>query len=529
MESVSAINQKIDNEMLMQQKLSPRQILLMRLLQLPLSSLEQRINQELNENPALETSEEEFDNEDSFDDMEDDDYFQESEKSVNDEDSLEDFNKELDLNDTNDLNLDDYFSEDGEQDYISPSSASNKDEEFLNRNEIYASNESFQESLLAQLGMFELSEEDAKIAAFLVGNIDDAGYLTRSEGNMVNDLLFSMNITTDVNHLKQLITEVIHKFEPPGIGARNLRECLLIQLTRMNQKEKDVVLAQKIIEKYFAEFTKKYFDKIKRNLLCSDKEFESAIACLLKLNPKPGAGFSSIEDTNYIVPDFIITVDDETKELNLSLQGLDMPELRVGKMYQSLYRELKQKKAISHTERKEAMEFVKQRVNAAQWFIDALTQREQTLYKTMEAIMNYQKDFFLTGEEIKLKPMVSKDIATAVGLDISTISRVVRLKHVLTPYGVYPLKFFFSESMSKDDGEEVSSHEIKQIIFDTVKSENKDNPYNDSMLCNILNEKGYNIARRTVAKYREQIGIPVARLRRFPEYELSQLNKGNQW
>lgn len=527
MESVSAINQRQENEMLMQQKLSPRQILLMRLLQLPLASLEQRIGQELDENPALEISEDDADGEDTFDNSDNEDYFQESDSAANDDD---DYAKELDINDTNELNLDDYFSEEeGETDYIAPTSTANKEDDFPKRNEMYASDESFQESLRAQLGMFDLSEEDEKIATFLVGNIDETGYMARSEENMVNDLLFSMNISTNANHLKKLITQVIHKFDPPGIGARNLRECLLIQLKRMNQKEKDVALAKKIIEKYFTEFTKKYFDRIKRNLYCSDREFEAAIACLLKLNPKPGAGFASIEDTNYIVPDFIITVDDETQELNLSLQGINMPELRVGKMYQSLYRELKQKKAISRTERKEAMDFVKQRVNAAHWFIEALTQREQTLYKTMEAIMNYQKDFFLTGEEMRLKPMVSKDIAAAVELDISTISRVVRLKHVLTPYGVYPLKFFFSESMSKDDGEEVSSHEIKQIIFDTVKGEDKNSPYNDSTLCTILNEKGYNIARRTVAKYREQIGIPVARLRRFPEYELSRLNEVNKW
>jgi len=505
--SKSAMSSGMEQDIFMQQKLSPQQILLMRLLQLPHVSLEQRIRQELDDNPALEQSEDE-------NTIEEDDYFQEMEDTVSEEDSLDDFNKELEINDSNDLSLDDYFADEyGDSDYTPPMAVTNGEEDYFDRNELRASDESFQESLLAQLGMFDLSEGDKRITTFLVGNIDDVGYLTRSETNMVNDLLFSMNISTDVNHLKKLITQVIHKFEPAGVGARNLRECLLIQLKRMDNNEREVVHAKKIVEKYFEAFTKKHFDRIKRSLSCSDKEFEEAVNCLLKLNPKPGAGFSSIEDTSYIIPDFIVIVNDKTQQLEFSLQGLNMPELRVGRMYQSLYKELQQKKSISQTERREAMEFVKQKVNAARWFIDALSQREQTLCKTMEAIMNYQKDFFFTGDEMKLKPMISKDIATAVELDVSTISRVIRLKHVLTPYGVYPLKFFFSESMSKGE-EEVSSHEIKKIIFDTVQAEDKNNPYNDTILCNILNDKGYNIARRTVAKYREQIGMPVARLRR---------------
>jgi RNA polymerase sigma-54 factor len=501
-----------NQDMIMQQKLSPRQILLMRLLQLPILSLEQRIEQELHENPALELTEEDTINDDSTDVFEDEDYFQETENYVKDTDLSDDFNKELDVKD---IGIDDYFAENyDEYDYIPSISATNDEKEYPNRNDMYVSGESFQESLLAQLGMFDLSEEDKKIAVFLVGNIDETGYLSRSEENIVNDLLFNINITTNVEHIEELITQVIHKFDPAGIGARNLRECLLVQLERMDEKEEGVILAKKIIEKQFIEFTKKHFDKIKKNLDCSDEEFDEAVARLLKLNPKPGAAFSSIEDSNHIIPDFIVTVNDKTQEVELSLQGLNMPELRMGKMYQSLYRELQQKKAISRAEKREAMDFIKQKVNAAKWFIDALTQREQTMYKTMEAIIDYQKDFFLTGDTIKLKPMGTKDIATEINMDISTVSRVVRLKHVLTPYGVYPLKYFFSESLSKDDGEEVSSHEIKEIIANTVRGEDKDNPYNDLALCDILNEKGYNIARRTVAKYREQLGIQVARLRK---------------
>ncbi|MDR1458610.1 MAG: RNA polymerase factor sigma-54 [Bacteroidales bacterium] len=506
-----------------QQKLSPRQILLMRLLQLPLSSLEQRIDQELEENPALELGEEDTGNEDTvLNNNDDNDYNSESEDVSNEDNFQEEFSKE------SDVNMDDYFADDyGETDYIPSLHNTNKDEEHLNRDEMYISDESFQESLLAQLGMFDLSEEDMKITGFLIGNIDESGYLSRTESNMVNDLLFNMNITTTVEHVEKLITEIIHKFDPPGIGARDLRECLLIQLARIKKEEQGkqdekqmenetqaMKLATQIVEKYFIDFTKKHFKKIKLSLACTDEQFNDAIAILLKLNPKPGISFSSLDDNNYILPDFIISVNDKTQQLELALQNVNMPELRVGKMYQGLYKELQNKKAIGDDERKEAMIFVKQKVNAARWFIEALSQREQTLYKTMTAIMNYQREFFLTGDEMVLKPMVSKDIAAEIGMDISTVSRVVRLKHVLTPYGVYPLKFFFSESMTKDDGEEVSSHEIKKIIYDTIQAEDKNNPYTDLMLCHVLNEKGYNIARRTVAKYREQLGLSVARLRK---------------
>jgi RNA polymerase sigma-54 factor len=507
-------------ELQMQQRLSPRQILLMRLLQVPIVSLEQRIEQELEENPALELVEKETENDNTtLENNEDDEYVSDAENTSDENNVQEDADRDTDMD------MDDYFAEDyGEMNYAPASHNANKDEEYPNKDELYVSHESFQESLLAQLGMFNLSEEDIKIAEFLIGNIDDTGYLSRSEENMINDLLFNMNITTSVEHLNKLITEVIHKFDPPGTGARDLRECLLIQLERMDKdedkeqdeqenEEEDILLAIQIIDKYFNEFTKKHFDKIKKILLCTDEQFHGAISILLKLNPKPGMLFSSNEN-NYILPDFIVSINEKTQELELDLQNVDIPELRVGKMYQGLYKELQNKKSISDEERREAMTFVKQKVNAARWFIEALTQREQTLYKTMDAIMKYQKEFFRTGDEMSLKPMVSKDIAAEIGMDISTVSRVVRLKHVLTPYGVYPLKFFFSESLTKDTGEEVSSHEIKKLITDIIRDEDSDFPHTDLMLRKVLNDKGYHIARRTIAKYREQLGIPVARLRK---------------
>jgi RNA polymerase sigma-54 factor len=299
------------------------------------------------------------------------------------------------------------------------------------------------------------------------------------------------------------------------VGARNLRECLLLQLKRLeNQKNNAAVLAYRIVEKYFADFAKKHFDRIKKSLSCSDEQFEQALAILLKLNPKPGANFSDAGSSNHIVPDFIVSVNDKTQELELMLQSPSFPKLKVGKNFQRLYNDLKTKSSMSEIERKEALDFVKQKVNAAKWFIDALSQRDKTLYKTMDAIIGYQKEFFLSGDEMSLKPMILKDIANQIDMDMSTVSRSIRLKYVLTPYGVYPLKFFFSESMMRDDGEEVSAYEVKNIISETIAAEDKNSPLTDSTLCDVLNEKGYFIARRTVAKYREQLGFPVARLRK---------------
>ena len=497
----------------LQQKLSPRQILLTRLLQIPIASLEQRIEQEIEENPALEFAEdEENTTENEMDNLSSNELLMEDKTPEANQEETE--MEREDLPQDIEINFDDYFSEDYESsDYI-PTSSKDGEENYA-REVQYSSGESFHENLYSQLGMFELSEQDTKMALFLIGSIDESGYLVRSCEDMKTDLLFNANINVTVEELETLIVSVIHKLDPPGVGARDLRECLLIQLKRlMNGKNNTIVLAHAIIENHFSEFTKKHFDRIKRALSCSDTQFEQATAILLKLNPKPGASFSTAESSTYIVSDFIIHVNDKTQQMELSLQSSSFPELRVGKSYQRLYKELQIKTSITDKDRKEAMEFVKQKVSAAKWFIDALSQREQTLYKTMIAIMDYQQDFFLSGDEMKLKPMVLKDIAIRIDMDISTVSRAVRYKHVLTPYGVYPLKFFFSESMMRDDGEEVSAYEIKKIISDVIAGENKYNPLTDSALCDILNEKGYYIARRTVAKYREQLGLSVARLRK---------------
>ena len=508
--------QDLDMYLAMQQKLSPHQILLTKLLQIPIIDLEHRIEQEIEDNPALE-----------FEDNEEDASENEIENTLPNElaqstlaeeinpAAEEEFDKAYeDLPTDTDFNFDDYFSEDYASEDYTPA-ASNDGEDHYVQGLFHSSDESFQESLFSQLGMFELSEEDRKIAVFLIGSIDESGYLTRSCEDMKNDLLFTANIDTTVEHLKTIIATVVHKLEPAGVGASDLQQCLLLQLERLAETKNEAVkAAYQIVKNHFVDFTKKHFEHIKKSLSCSEKLFEEAIAVLLKLNPKPGTTFSNSDDTACIIPDFIVTVNDKTQELELSLQKISLPELRVGRAYQRLYNELKIKTSITDKDRKDAMDFVKQKVSAAKWFIDALSQRDQTLYKTMDAIIHYQKTFFLTGDETTLKPMVLKDIATKIDMDISTISRVVRLKYVQTPYGVYPLKFFFSESMIRDDGEEVSVYKIKNIIAETIEKENGNGILTDAALCDMLNEMGYNIARRTVAKYREQLGYSVARLRK---------------
>jgi RNA polymerase sigma-54 factor len=510
------ISQTNELEMVMQQKLSPHQILLTKLLQIPIVDLEHRIEQEIEENPALEFAE----NEDNASENE-------IENNLSDElppnDIAENGNPTADedadaayedLPTDTDFNFDDYFNEDDTSEDYTPSALKEGEENYF-QGIIHSSNESFQESLFSQLGMFELSEEDRKIAVFLIGSIDESGYLTRSCEDMKNDLLFTANINTTVEHLKEIIANVVHKLEPSGVGATDLQQCLLLQLERFsNTKDEAVRLAYLIVKNHFVDFTKKRFEHIKKSLSCSNASLEQATAVLLKLNPKPGATFSASDDTACIIPDFIVSINEKTQEIELSLQKITLPELRVGRAYQRLYNELKTKTSITDKDRKDAMDFVRQKVNAAKWFIDALSQRDQTLYKTMDAIIHYQKEFFLSGEEITLKPMVLKDIATRIDMDVSTISRVVRLKYVLTPYGVYPLKFFFSESMLKDDGEEVSVYKIKKIIAGIIEKESEESILTDTVLCNMLKEMGYNIARRTVAKYREQLGFSVARLRK---------------
>jgi RNA polymerase sigma-54 factor len=483
------LNQRLQQKLL--QKLSPQQILLMKLLQIPSQALEQRIKQEIEENPALEELDEDYDSNNA--ESEDD--------SLGDSDEKDRDNEEFDISD--------YMDDDDTPAYkLSANNTSTDDE----RREIpFASGTSFHETLISQLGMQHMSKTDYQIALNIIGNLDDAGYLQRDLGAMVDDLAFSQNISTTRGDLERILA-YIQQFDPPGVGARNLQECLLIQLRRKPQTVQ-VITAGIIIERFFEEFTKKHYEKITKKNKITNKELKDAIDEILKLNPKPGDSLSDDSRLNqYIIPDFIIQNKDG--DLDLSLNSRNAPELRLSRTYTDMletYSEDKNHKSHSH---KEAVMFIKQKIDSARWFIDAIKQRQNTLYLTMNAIMEYQRAYFMEGDETRLRPMILKDIAEIVNLDISTISRVANSKYVQTPFGTFLLKSFFSESMQTDSGEEVSTREIKKILSDCVEAENKSKPVTDEQLTNILKEKGYNIARRTVAKYREQLNIPVARLRK---------------
>ncbi len=480
------LNQKLQQKLL--QKLSPQQILLMKLLQIPSVALEQRIKQEIEENPALEESgdietvEDDFDNEQA-----------ETEEYDNKDDEFD---------------LADYLDEDDIPSYkLSTNNYSSDDE----RKEIpFVSGATFHDLLINQLGLRKLSEKEYDIALTIIGNLDDSGYLQRGIEAMVDDLAFTQNISTDKDEIFKILS-IIQEFDPAGVGARNLQECLLIQLRKEDQEKPSIKLAMLIIDRYFNEFTKKHYEKIIKRSDSTEDELKEAIDEILKLNPKPGNSLSESAKTNhYIIPDFIIH--NNNGSLELSLNSKNTPELHLSRTYTDMLESYAEGKKTK--QQKDAFMFVKQKIDSAKWFIDAIKQRQNTLYYTMNAIMNYQFDYFLTGDETNLKPMILKDIAEIVNLDISTISRVANSKYVQTPFGTFLLKSFFSESMTTESGEEVSTREIKKILSDCIDAEDKSKPLTDEQLTNILKEKGYSIARRTVAKYREQLSIPVARLRK---------------
>lgn len=495
------LNQKLQQKLL--QKLSPQQIQLMKLLQVPTVMLEQRIKQEIEENPALEEGNEDDLPDDDMDQDEDfDDEFMDAEESANDDDLNTDPNDEFDLSD--------YIDEDDIPAYRLTANNTSADDE---RKEIpFASGMTFHESLLSQLGLRVLSDREHLIASNIIGNIDDAGYLQRDLHSLIDDLAFSQNIETNFKEVLGLL-RVVQEFDPAGVGARDLQECLILQLRRKHPQTQAIKNALQLLEKSFTDFTKKHFDKIQKKHNLSDDELKEAIDEVLKLNPKPGNSLTETSKlTAYVVPDFIITHNDG--QLELTLNSRNAPELRINRSYSEMLETLAENKGKADPRQREAIMFVKQKLDGARWFIDAIKQRQNTLLVTMTAIMNYQKDYFLTGDETKLKPMILKDIADLVQLDISTVSRVANSKYVQTPFGTFLLKTFFSESMQTDSGEEVSTREVKKILKDCVESEDKRKPLTDEELADILKEKGYNIARRTIAKYREQLNIPVARLRK---------------
>lgn len=473
-----------------QQKLSPLQMQVIKLTELPVIELEERIKQELEDNPALEEGLEPTDSTSEFDD----DYSPEDEGNISQEE----------------LTLGDYLNEDEIPDYQlrdSNKQASGKQDEIP-----FSVAASLNEFLIEQLGECELGEEDRKIAEYIIGNIDENGYMDRSLSAISDDLIFQQNIDVPTSRLEEVL-ETIQDFEPAGIAARNLQECLLLQLNR-REKTQSVELATKIISGYFDEFSKRHYDKIIRQLGIDEDELKETIQEITTLNPKPGNNWGdSLSITlSTIVPDFI--VETYNGELILSMNNRNIPDLRVSREYADLLKGYSDNKESMTADNKNAVLFVKQKLDSARWFIDAIKQRQDTLQRTMQAIMDMQYDFFLTGDEAQLKPMILKDVAQRTGYDISTISRVSNSKYVQTNFGIYPLKYFFSESMQTDTGEEISSREVKAILKECIENEDKKRPLTDDRLSEILKEKGYIIARRTVAKYREQMNLPVARLRK---------------
>lgn len=469
------------------QKLSPQQIQLMRLIQLPLQSLEQQVLREIEENPALASGKESDTEQEEFDTPEQD---------------------TGEIIEADDIDIDAYLSDDEIPEYRLRAQNYSADDE--DKHVPYAAGVSFHQQLMAQLDTFTFTEQEYRIAAFLVGSIDTSGYIRRELIDIVDDLAFTENIYTDAQEVRKVL-DAVQQLDPPGVGALDLRECLLIQLKRKTPTEA-ITHAVALLEKQFNAFSKKHFSKIKTRLKIDDEQLKDCMYEIEKLNPKPGAAYSSDTKMNaQIVPDFTIQLLDG--QLNLILNGRNAPELHVSSEYRNMlsgYKEAKQKSK----EQQKAVQFIKQKLDAAQWFIDAIKQRQHTLHETMKTIMEFQQDYFLTGDEQQLKPMILKDIADRIGMDISTVSRVANSKYVDTPYGTKLVKWFFSEGITNTAGEDISTIEVKKALGDVIAAEDKSNPLTDEQLMNLLHEKGYPIARRTVAKYREMIGAPVARLRK---------------
>lgn len=495
------------------QKLSPQQIQFMKLLQIPTASIEERIKEEIEANPALEEGVEEDDELKEVQDVDLEPTSMEGETNndKNQEAEADEYDTaEEDRAEADDTDLSDYLDEDEVADYKLAGERDPNDEDDT-RSSPLPLTKSFHEYLKEQLLMLDLDEKEEKLAHYIVGSIDEDGYLRRSLDAMVDDILLSTNITTSEKVLESLLKK-IQFFDPPGTGARTLQECLLIQLDRQTEHPELIEPAKKVIEENFEEFVKKHYEKIQRRLNVDDEEFKQIMELILRLNPKPGSAYAGSSTTEtFLLPDFYVTNNDG--ELELQLNGINVPDLRISSTFKDMLRDysLSSKK---DKKQKEAVMFIKQRIDSAKWFIDAIRQRQQTLLLTMRAILDYQKDYFLTGDDTKLRPMILKDIADIIGMDISTVSRVANSKYVQTEFGTFKLKSFFSESLSTESGEEVSTREVKKILTDLIAAENKNKPLSDEKLTQLLNDKGYNIARRTVAKYREQLDIPVARLRR---------------
>ncbi|PRY84574.1 RNA polymerase factor sigma-54 [Mongoliibacter ruber] len=482
--------QKLNLSQVLSQKLSPQQIQFIKLLQVPTAELDTRIEEELEINPALEEGRDE------------------EKKESEDDDFDDNFDEEASF-DEKDLNIDDYLNDDYGGYKMQGDGNYSPDEE--DREIPISSGSSLHEQLVSQLGYLKLDERQKNIGKQLIGSIENDGYIRRDLEAILNDLAFSQNIETDLDELEEILRK-IQEFDPAGIAARNLQECLLIQLERKEHPEDPAVInAIKIVNDCFEEFTKKHYTKIQKKLEIEDEALKEAVNLIIKLNPKPGGVSDGLVKTQYIIPDFILT--NVEGKVDISLNSKNAPELRVSRSYSEMF-DAYDKSDKKDKKLKDTVTFVKQKLDAAKWFIDAIKQRQQTLLKTMQAILDYQTEFFIEGDETKLKPMILKDIAEKIEMDISTVSRVANSKSIQTEFGIFPLKYFFSEGIATDSGEDVSNKEVKSVLNQMVDNEDKRKPLSDDKLVKLLNDKGYNIARRTVAKYREQLQIPVARLRK---------------
>ncbi|PWS30135.1 RNA polymerase factor sigma-54 [Pedobacter paludis] len=477
------------------QKLSPQQIQFIKLLQVPTVALDTRVKEELEDNPALEdpslmTADEP---KGEYDDL---------------NDGPDDYEKSSEDNSMDEFNVDDYLQDDNTNDYST--NYNNGDDDDEKKETPIAIESTFFESLQEQLDLIPLSDQDFIIGKQIIGSLDDDGYLRRPLGSMIDDLAFSQNVMVEEEDVLEML-RLIQSFDPPGIGARDLKECLLIQLKRKDANNPIIVKAMNVVENYLDEFTRKHYDKLEKSLGLDSEELKEVVNEILRLNPKPGDANQVTTKQMQIIPDFHISNNDGI--LILTLNSKNAPELKVSRSYQEMF-EHYDKASSKDKKLKEAVQFVKQKLDSAKWFIDAIKQRQQTLLKTMNAIMHYQYEYFLTADERKMRPMILKDIADKIDMDISTVSRVANSKYVQTEFGTFLLKSFFSEAIQTENGEEVSNKEVKKILEDCIGNEDKRKPLADEKLTDILKERGYNIARRTVAKYREQMNIPVARLRK---------------
>jgi len=477
------------------QKLSPQQIQFIKLLQVPTANLEERIKEELESNPALDLDNDNDINNDPYD----------LEEPIEEPFGEDDFGDAALLNH---VDITDYLREDDSR--SSDYGYKDDDQDDEPHHQAIKVEHTFQDYLIGQLGMLQLDEHQTLIAHQIIGSIDQDGYLRREPDAIADDLAFNQNVATSKEEVESIIRE-IKKFDPPGVATANLQECLLEQLHRIPGKRKSVKNAISILEQYFTEFTKKQYDKIRQRLKLSEADFKDAIAVILKLSPKPGSAFSPGSLNHFIIPDFF--VQNNNGHLELTLNARNAPELKVSESYTEM---LKAYNASAKKEKRQrdALLFIKQKIDSAKWFIDSIRQRQHTLLITMNTILELQRDFFLRGDESAIKPMILKDVADITGMDISTVSRVVNSKYVQTEFGIFLLKYFFSEGLLTDSGEEVSTLEVKKILEEAVAEEDKSKPYSDEKLMELLSDRGYPVARRTIAKYREQLNIPVARLRK---------------